>query len=346
MTEQEDNNSCHYFNEHYCHTIGLTRGISGFVALLTSMTALLVIMLLKAFKKYSQRLFLYLTFATLLHAPVYIMEVMSVECHTKDNSSSYPKAQEPLCTITGVADIYSSWLQNLIILWITAYLFRIVVLRKIINTMKLELSIIIVFTIIPIPVAVIPYLVNNKYGINGAWCWFITYKEKHCEEIDWWGLGYQLGIWNIPFFIETLVIIVTLSTILVVLIRRGFTMTQFRDFRLEYRRLLKESLLLLIFPGIYCIINIFEIIVDMIGIKNDLYPLWLIDAVLNPSKAVLVIGGYLISILWIKQKRWRERRLSLVIAQTEGNGIANHQYGSVDITSSISTESTTFSLKK
>ena len=344
MAEQED--SCHFFTEKNCRAIGLARGISGLVVILTSMISLIAILLLKAYKKYSQRLFLYLTLTTLLHAPVYIMEVLSVECYTSDKNSSRPKADEPLCTVTGVADIYSSWLQNLMILWITLYLFRVVVLRRIVSTKKLEISIIILFLVIPIPAAVIP-LINRKYGISGAWCWFITYKTSSCNDIDWWGLGYQLGIWYIPFFIETIVIIVTVICILMAFIKRGFTMSEFHDFRLEYRKLLKESLPLLIFPVTYCIINIFEIILDLIGIKKNVFSLWIIDAIMNPSKAVLVIGGYLISLLWV---RLRQRRNNLTLRNTENDTLVHErQYDSIDVTSSYNTcitESTTFSLKR
>ena len=330
MTEPNDPNSCYYFDAKDCHEVGLARGIAGLVVIVVSLIALIVIGSLKAIKTYAQRLFLYLTLATLLHAPIYIMEVVAVNCHADE----YPEAKEPLCTITGTIDMYSSWLQNLMVLWITGYLFRVVVLRKLIKTTKIEICTLILFAIVPIPAAAIP-LYHREYGSSGAWCWISSYKESSCHKIDYWGLGYQLGFWYVPFFIETLAVFVTITCISVVFIKRAYMKGKYEQFQSEYKTLLKESLPLLIFPVMYCIINSFEIIVDLLGIKlTHIYWLWMIDAVINPTKAMLVIVGYLVSMILIKQRRWRknrqEKRNALVVASEENPYGTAYNYGSMD----------------
>ena len=293
---------CFYFDKSNCHNIGLARAIAGLVVVVTGLVALIIILVLRAFKKYSQRLFLYLTIATLLHAPIYIMEVLAVNCH----HNPYPTAREPLCTITGTFDMYSSWLQNLIVLWITGYLFRVVVLRKFIKTKIIEIVVIVLFLIVPLSTALIP-LIKREYGVSGAWCWISAFKSGSCKKIDYFGLGYQLGLWYLPFLLETIAVFITVICIARVFIKKAYTYDEiFRD---EFKMQMKESLPLLIFPVVYCILNTFEITLDLIAIKfTDIYWLWSIDAVINPTKAILVIVGYLVSIMWIKQKAWRKRR--------------------------------------
>ncbi len=245
----EMSNKCYYFDKDNCHNIGMARGIAGLVITTVSIAALIVILVLRAFRKYSQRLFLYLTIATLLHAPIYIMEVTAVECRHKDQ---IPKAREPLCTITGTLDMYSSWLQNLMVLWISGYLFRVVVLRKALSTIKVEIIVLPLFLLVSIAPALIP-LIHRTYGVDGAWCWITAYQENSCHKIDYWGLGYQIGLWYVPFFVETAIVLVVVISIVITFINRVYRNQTYKLFRKEYKQQLKESLPLLIFPAAQCI---------------------------------------------------------------------------------------------
>ena len=317
---------CHYFDKDDCHYVGMARGIAGLVIITVSITALIVIFVLRAFRKYPQRLFLYLTIATLFHAPIYIMEVMAVECKNKGN---IPRAKEPLCTITGTLDMSSSWLQNLMVLWISGYLFRVVVLRKVLPTKKIELIFLPLFLVVSFAPALIP-LIHNTYGVDGAWCWITAYQEDSCHKINYWGLGYQIGLWYVPFFIETVFVLVTVISITVTFINRVYINKNYKMFRNEYKRQLKESLPLLIFPVVYCILNIFEIGLDLVGIKfTNIYWLWMIDAVMNPLKAILVVSGYLVSIIIVRYKGWRKSHKKKLLPQEQ---TPSNWYGSTSFT--------------
>lgn len=323
----------HFLKEDSCNNVSIARGIAGVLVILTGIIALVLILVLKIFKKYSQRLFLYLTLATLLHAPIYIMEVVSVDCNGNGNKL-YPLARYPICSITGTLDMYTSWLQNIIVLWITLYLFRVIVLRKMINTWKLEVFVIVIALIAPLPAALVP-LIDKKYGLNGAWCWIMTHK-KNSTAYDYRALGYEIGFWYFPFLIETLIVILTVIGMVAVFIRRSFGKTKFEIYANEYKKQLKETLPLLIFPVVYCVLDIFEMLIDGTSSlesrvpEKHLYWMWMADAILNPVKAILVIGGYLICIIYSKHKEWRHKRyisLEKTVEETTIDSIRTN-YGS------------------
>ena len=291
---------CHVFDTGESVNLGIVRGSIGLMALFVATTAFGIIMYLRAFKKYSQRLFLYLTIVSLLHAPTYTLDVISI-----DYSNNRTEARQPFCSIIGTFVMYLSWLQNLIVLWITGYLFRIVVLRRIIKTKKIEISVMTLFFLVPLPFALIP-LITNKYGVSGAWCWIVSKMQKNCTEMDELGLRYQLGLWFIPVILESLAILIATICIVCVLFTRGYLNTKYIVFQYEYRRLLRDSLPLLVFPIIFNVIIVFELVLDMQSLKHKpVYALWMLDAIVTPCKGILMISGYLIPVLWIRIRKWR-----------------------------------------
>ena len=149
----------------------------------------------------------------------------------------------------------------------------------------------------------------------GAWCWIVSCTgDTPPYRRDMEGLGYQLGLWYIPFVLEMIVILVMTVCILIVLYNRSYRRTIYVDFQSEYRRMMKESLPLLIFPILFCTISIFEMVVDLLRMRREgiMFNLLMLDAVVSPFKANLMIVGYLALILWSKHKVWsRKRALSL-----------------------------------
>ena len=288
--------SCHFsFEKEECETVQTARAFSGLTAVLLSLLALGLILLLKAYRSYTHRLFLYLTLSTLLHTPLYILESFSVHCQT---NSTIPRHTQ--CEVTGSFVMYISWIQNLVVLWITGYLFRFVVLRVVFNSRKVEIAILILFLLLPIPLALLPL---NKYGVSGAWCWIVSHKKGSCKQIDFQGLGYQLGLWYVPVALETIAITIMVIWIMSVLCNRSYRKTKYVTFQSEYRQLMKQSLPLLVFPIVFCVLSIFEMVLDLLGINHKLnFEAWVFDAVVNPCKVILMILGYLASVSWVKCK--------------------------------------------
>lgn len=293
---------CLNFDSNTSRIIGITRGITGAGTLSVSLAALVIILLLRAYKTHGHRLFLYLILATLFHSPTYILEVLAIDY--QDETS-----EQPLCTITGVYTMYMSWLQNLIVFWVTIYLFRVVVLRVMFETKKLEAIVGVVLLFVPIIFALVP-LINAKYGISGAWCWIRSKKPTNCSHIDSVGIIYQYTLWFVPVVLELLILTVLTSIMIIMLCARGFLFKKYAIFQYEYRRLLRDSLPLLVFPFIFCCINCFEL--SLYAQNGDNLPLWLLNAVITPLKGILMMLSYLLPMVWIRIKDWcRKKSLSL-----------------------------------
>ena len=297
---------CLAFDEKMSRNIGLTRAITGIATLCISLIALGVILYLRAVKQYPHRLFFYLTLTTLIQAPTFTLEVLSVSYNKSESA-------QPLCNISGVYTMYTSWLQNLIILWITLYLVRVVVLRLVVYNKKFEIFLIILFLILPIPVALIP-LIHDQYGMVEAWCWIKDFNSTDCERHDALGIAYQYTLWFVPVALEVAVIAVVTVVMAVVLCARGFIAKKYVLFQYEYRRLIRDSVPLLSFPVFYCSISCFELILYGNSLVSEpKYTLWMLNAILTPCKGILMILGYLIPMIWIRLKDYRQQRARLIL---------------------------------
>jgi hypothetical protein len=290
-----------YFDRHQAETIAIIRGGSGLLTFFVAIVTLIVILAIKAYKLYANRLFLYLTIATLLHAPTYELEVITINYQTIG-------ARQPFCTISGIYSMYISWLQNLIVLWITCYLFSVVVMRRIFTSKKIELAVGLTILIVPIPAALIPI---NKYGLAGAWCWIKSINESNnCTEIDQIGLIFQYTLWFVPVVLELITLAILTVTMIIILCARGFIIKKYYMFQYEYRRLLRDSLPLLVFPVIFCFINCFQLTLYVRDNNNKpIMPLWIANAVITPCKGILMILSYLVPIICVRIKDWRKNRL-------------------------------------
>uniref|UniRef100_A0A1X7T4D3 G-protein coupled receptors family 2 profile 2 domain-containing protein n=1 Tax=Amphimedon queenslandica TaxID=400682 RepID=A0A1X7T4D3_AMPQE len=141
---------CYKFDNSQARRIGVARAASGVSTLIVSLVAIVIILSMKAIKQYPQRLFFYLTLATLIQAPTFTLEVLSV---------SYNRM-------------------------------RVIVLRLTVYNKKLEVFLLILFLVLPIPGALIP-LIKNKYGMVGAWCWIKDFNSTDCVRHDNLGIAYQ-----------------------------------------------------------------------------------------------------------------------------------------------------------
>lgn len=293
---------CLKFNDVQSQRIGTARASVGIFTLLLSLMALAIILCLKAYKSYANRLFLYLTLATLVQSPTFTLEVLSVNYNTS-------QSDQPLCTISGVYSMYICWLQNLIILWITLYLVRVVVLRLAMSNKRIEIVTGICLLLIPIPVSLIP-LAGYKYGMVGVWCWIKDVQITDCKEIDTLGLVYQYVLWFVPVIIEVCIIAIATVTMATILCARGFIAKKYILFQYEYRRLIRDSLPLLAFPIVFCVLSVFELSLYIQGTRGQPdYTLWMINAIITPCKGLLMILGYILPMVYIRVKDYRNRKM-------------------------------------
>ena len=308
-TNISNSTTCLNFNKIQSQQIGIARGVTGLATFVICLVALATILCLRAYKTYPHRLFLYLSLVTLVQAPTYTLEVLSV-------SYKNHESRQPFCSLTGVYAMYVCWLQNLIVLWITGYLFRIIVLRIMMQTKRVEIVMGIIFLIVPIPFALIP-LIDNHYGLVGVWCWIRNDAIGDCSKQDWMGLVFQYSLWFIPVILEVIVISIIVIIMVTTLFARAFIVKKYVPFQYEYRRHFRDSLPLMVFPIFFSIISCFELVLYIQSAQHKpIFGLWMLNAVITPCKGILMIMSYLIPMIWIRMKDWL-RNKTLVLRKEE-----------------------------
>lgn len=308
-TNVANSTMCLIFNQSQFQQIGIARGVTGLATFVICLVALATILCLRAFKTYPHRLFLYLSLVTLVQAPSYTLEVLFVEYKKYES-------HQPFCSITGVYAMYVCWLQNLIVLWITGYLLRIIVLRIMMQTKRVEIAVGIIFLIVPIPFALIP-LINNHYGLVGAWCWVRNNAIGDCSKEDRMGIAFQYSLWFVPVILEVIVISIIVAIMVIALFARAFCVKKYVPFQYEYRQHFRDSLPLMVFPIFFCIISCFELALYIQNVQHKpIFGLWMLNAVITPCKGVFMIMSYLIPMIWIRMKDWL-RNKTLVLRKEE-----------------------------
>lgn len=297
--------TCFILSPKDSYHLGIARSAAGTVSLILCLLALITILCLRAFQTYPQRLFLYLAVVTVVQCPAFVLQPLAVKYNT---THSY----QPLCSIVGVYYQYACWLQNFVVLWITIYLFRVIVMRHTMRTKLIEGLLIVFFLVLSIPPALIP-LIGNKYGFSVAWCSIVS---KNCTETDSLGVVYLYVLWLGPTMAEVAIISLAVASVVVILCSRGYVYNRrYVALKREYRKVLVDCIPLLIFPVVFNIIMCFELVNYTVSLHaTPVYGLFMITAIGAPLRGGLMVWSYL---LWLAIRHQYKKKLK------EHNGRAN-----------------------
>ena len=143
--------------------------------------------------------------------------------------------------------------------------------------------------ILAFALAWLPYI-DGDYGVAGPWCW-IRFVDEKCEPI---GLQNQMifyGIYDIVGIIDIIA-----SLIFAVVYCR--LSTEFK----EARRLLRQTLILMLFQFVHTLIVLFQTIMRIYtgSTHHNIYALWITYAVVSPSRQLLYPVGFLVCFYPVK----------------------------------------------
>lgn len=293
----------------------LARGIIAAVCLLLCIITLLLIFITKTYKSTLQRLFLYLTLSTVAYLTALSLHI--------EHYFHFKSTHATLCKAIGFLDEYTGSVQLLYTLEITLLLFykvfdKLYHIREKLHCRKPQFcgrlcGEAIIFFIpwtLPIPFDIIPFFIT-PYGETGPWCWIKT-LNNNCSEIRS-GLWEQLGIWYIPF---GLVGVISLGFITFMTVVLSIWMCKFASQRIRgLRTILAETLLLMGFLVVYCILCAIELTGRIIATEENIFGVWMMYAISTPLSAVIIPIAFLVYLLGkgtIKKviQRCRKRRLS------------------------------------
>ena len=234
--------------------------ITGAVSALMCILAIALIVIFRMYKLLTNRIILYLLVAIIFYCLTTVFWIFAL-LHNYLKGEHYK-----LCVVDGFLNEYSDLVLVFSTLIVTLHLTIMVLFassyEKITKRTCCTCTILDAFYlffswILPLTIAWIPF-VHNNYGLSGLWCWIRMYNDNCSRNKE--GMFEAYG----AYFVEVILGLSLNNFVLFVVVVTLCKRSRYNTFSLEYRKVLKQTLPLIIFPIIYQG-------VILIGLINDIY---------------------------------------------------------------------------
>ena len=225
------------------------RSAVGLFSFVCCASVVFIIILFKKYKFYTQRLILYLSVVTMIHAFSYIL--------TRVNYYTPRPINDPYCYFSGLLNHYTAANGVLSIWCITLNLLAKTLCNR--STVKAEPLLVTVILFLPALWMWIPVWLK-AYGTAGGWC-SIRSVNSDCTPFRY-RVALRFGLWYVPLYVLMLVIVVSLVLAAVKISRSSKKWVGKWDPEVVVKRqMLKREILSLIwYPLIYLLLNSFSLI--------------------------------------------------------------------------------------
>ena len=293
------NNSCfHFSQEQLNQAIAAVVSVSA-LAIIACALAVILIIVLKLYRKFLNRLILYLMVAAVSYTVAFVLAITPV--HHSNGEVQVREGLDGLCAAFGFFNQMTDWTFHGTIAWVIVYLTLMAVFKYQANKPKHEVSGLIIILLFPFIVNWIPFI-NDMYGLSGIWCW-IKLTNGDCHSDYTLGVAYQFTLYYGLFAMFVFGSYVAFTVIVITLCKERVASGRERaeSFKKEtHRQALKEALPLLAYPLIY---NIFFTIMlanrvyhAITTSKNEdpNFPLFLAHAIAEPLRVLLAALAFLL----------------------------------------------------
>ena len=312
---------CYEFSKSVAEDIFIIKVFFGSLGVLLSLVVLILIGVTKLYKQFVYRLVMYLMIVNTLQAVCIVLEILPIEVTGSPsgrieikNGTGWPEA----CSFLGYFDIVTSWYGNFVVIWTMLYMLTISwkiykyekdmlqerflrkaeVYQQRKNSMTSnvrEIVGVIGVLIGPLFFSWIPFI-QNMYGPSGPWCWIKTIPRSGCgdERFQDWSISLMMIMFYGPL-VEILVFGLLCMLAIIILLWKSSKHLHGWN-RQKYQSSIKEIVIVLVYPVVYCIFCIFLL---MNRIYSDthtkpLYPLWIIHAIADPVRIVIPAVAFLL----------------------------------------------------
>ena len=303
---------CDAFSVSQRNILSGTRGGTGVLCLIATVIMLVLFIYIQAWKNFRRRILLFLTASTVVYLFFFILQVTAIWKETIGEA-----IHAGLCKTLGFFILYFGWQQLLLVSSITVYLYFYHVRHSDIfgprrqgeGTPKAKLNEILLYAILLL-VPLIPaglVFINDGYGETTGWCW-IRSRDSDCNSFLE-GILRQVFLWYMWCLICGVVTLAFLIKIIYVMCSNANQYGQNADRIVlsneEYDQRKAEDMLLLVYLGIFHIVNFFELVACIISyaVPDNLFALWEIYAVLSPVSAALVPNCFMMMLVCCKYYR-------------------------------------------
>lgn len=299
------NNTCLIFNDTIATIAKVRLGTALFGALLCVLAAM-VIMFCKLYRRFTHRLYLYLTIANILYSATFILQYFAVNYEQKI-------VFHIPCMMAGFLMQYTGWVVLNFTAVITVHLSCLIIAHKNFNSKKVEVFYVLFGFCLPILFCWIPFI-NSTYGLAGDWCWIrwanyinadSTTASVRCP-LHLEGVIESIILWNAPMIILVVVSFIAAIVMIALLIKRSRMYTTYSDMQKRHKAVLKEALPFLIYPIAFYLICVLEItnhIYYAVHFHDPSFGLWVVNAMCAPMRAIPIILALLCPGVLVKMKR-------------------------------------------
>lgn len=305
MSGGTNSSSCPPYDSKDYTKVAIAGAVSGFVSLLASCFVISVMILLKKWRYFSQRLILYLAIAALLFA-------MSTILHRVDYRNQTSEFHTRFCVFGGFLEQVTSWIFLNANSSITFYLFANVVAKK--NTEHFETAYFIFIFLTPFTFNWIPFI-QTSYGRSGAWCWIRTDDIATCDPYPF-GQYLVFLLWYVPLYI-TLIVLICLYVVILFRLHRAskeWMVNQTPESTELWNRTHRDVLPLMAYPAIYFALSFPPLVNRTQGWADPGNPslaLWYVSAVSFPLQGGLIAVAYCLDPGTRKRLRWNNLKAML-----------------------------------
>ena len=283
---RSNNVSCYEFTATQEFYVTVAISVVSSVGAATCLLVVIIILALKQYKKFINRLVLYLMIIACVHAVTIGLEVAPV--HHMGQTVVVRRGLNELCEAVGFITQSTAWMFFMVMLWIVFYLFFLAVFKCGANKFKHEITGILVSILFPLSFNWVPFI-QHMYGLSGIWCW-IRLTNDDCKHDYTQGIIYQFSLFYGPL---TLLIFISFILFVIMVCVLCWQRTHFRGDHSSYHQAVKEAFPLLIYPLIYDIlctlmtVNRIYYAVTVYQGKHPYFPLWLIHAIIDPCRTLV-----------------------------------------------------------
>ena len=289
--------------------LALARSISAGVCLFVALLILVAVVFIRAFSTLLQRLFVCLTAITAWY------QAMLIVC-----IRPYISTTAQICAITGFLNQWA----GITVLNFT-FTVSVVLLCKVFqedigklcdciqvskNCRKsLEALLFVGLFLLPLLFIWIPFIHANYAGGGEPWCWIVTVNKDCSRNTE--GFWEVIGLWYAPLGILGLLIVLSVSVVIGVFIKRACS---YRLTRRSHGRKAWETILLLFFLLLFGILAGIEATSNLYTSftkKKQGHTLYVVHAACTPISKLLIPVGFLLYLYSMKKFRWEAIKASL-----------------------------------
>ena len=263
------------------------RATGGAISLVCCVAMILLIVLFKKYKFFTQRLILYLAIATLAYSVVSIINVEGFRSYRVESLRGY-------CVFAGFLEqLMSCWVPIAITCIVVDLFFKVVINRP---TERLEIPYLLLTFASPLLYSWIPFI-YLAYGQAGAWCWIRDKNYKDCSDFRF-GTALRFTIFWVPLYLLMFLLVIMLVVVFVILRKRQreWVGNFDPDVKELKKRMQKEVLPLIAYPIIFLVLNIFPFVNRIANIveSDPILPLWILAALSIPFQGPVITIAFVI----------------------------------------------------